>query len=60
MTIKFYENLYHHIPESNCQRQDIDECIDLEDTEEKHSEVFKGLSEEVPEETKIGSLVWNS
>ena len=46
-------------PESDCQWEDIDECIDLEDAEEKDSEMLKGLGEEVPEQTKVGGLVWN-
>ena len=46
-----------NIPESYRQWQDIDECIDLEDTEEEYSEVLKGFGEEVPEETKVGRLV---
>ena len=49
-----------HIPEPDSQWQDIDECIDLEDTEEKDSKVLKGLGEEVPEQTKVGRLVWDS
>jgi hypothetical protein len=36
------------MPESDSQWQDVDECIDLEDTEKEDSEVLKGLSEEVP------------
>ena len=54
-----YNNKMVHIPESDCQWEDIDECIDLEDTEEKDSEMLKGLGEEVPEQTKVGGLVWN-
>ena len=45
------------IPESDSQWQDVDECIDLEDTEKEDSEVLKGLGEEVPEQTKVGGLV---
>ena len=45
------------IPESDSQWQDVDECIDLEDTEKEDSKVLKGLGEEVPEQTKVGGLV---
>ena len=48
------------IPESDSQWKDVDECIDLEDTEKEDSKVLKGFSEEVPEQTKVGGLVWNS
>ena len=47
------------IPESDSQWEDVDECIDLEDTEKEDSKVLKGLSEEVPEQTKVGGLVWD-
>ena len=42
---------------AHCQWQDIDECIDLEDTEEEDSELLKGFGEEVPEETEVRRLV---
>ena len=42
-------NLYGHTPESYGQWQDVDKCIDLEDTEEENSKMFKCFGEEVPE-----------
>ena len=56
MTIKCVN---YAVPESNSEWQDIDECIDLEDAEEEDSEVLKCLGEEVPEETKVGGLIWH-
>ena len=47
------------IPESDGERQDVEEGIDLEYTEEEDSEVFKCLSEEVPEQTNVGSQIRN-
>ena len=48
------------LPESHRERKDVDEGIDLEHTQEEDTEVLKGLSEEVPEETNVGSEVWYS
>ena len=45
------------LPESDCQRNDIDESIDLEYAEEKYSKMFKSLGEKVPKEANIWSLV---
>ena len=45
------------LTEPDWERQDIDEGIDLKDTEKEHSEVFKRLCEEVPEETNVWSEV---
>ena len=47
-----------HVPESDCEWKDIDESIDLEHTEEEDAEMFKSLSEEIPEEAYIGCKVW--
>ena len=49
----------HTSPKSDGEWQDVDEGIDLEDAEEEHSEVLKGLCEEVPEQTHIGGLIWD-
>ena len=48
------------LPESHRERKDVDEGIDLEHTQEEDTEVLKSLSEEVPEETNVGSEVWYS
>ena len=47
-------------PESDGEWEDVDECIDLEDAEEEDSKMLKRLSEEIPEEAKVGGLVWNT
>ena len=47
----------YYLPESYSEWEDIDEGIDLKHTQKEHSEVLKGLREEVPEEAKIRSLV---
>ena len=44
-------------PEAYGERDDVDEGIHLEHTEEEYSEVLKRLSEEVPEQAEVGSLV---
>ena len=53
-------NKHSPLPESDCEWDDVDESIDLEDTEEENSEVLKCLGEEVPEQAKVGGLVRNS
>lgn len=52
--------MLHSLPESDCEWKDVDEGIDLEHAEEEHSEVFECFGEEVPEEAKIRSLVWDT
>lgn len=46
-------------PESEGEREDVDEGVDLEDTEEEDAEVLKGLREEIPEETNVRGEVGN-
>ena len=57
LSSKPHKSSHSCIPESNSQWEDVDECIDLEDTEKENSKVLKGLGEEVPEQTKVGGLV---
>ena len=47
------------LPESEGEREDVEKGIDLEDTQEEDSEVFESLSEKVPEQSHIGSQVWD-
>ena len=47
----------YYVPKPDCEWQDVDEGVDLEHTQEKHSEVLKGLREEIPEQPQVGSLV---
>ncbi len=40
------------------QRDGVEEDVDLEDAEEEETEVFKHLSEEIPEEADVRGQVW--
>ncbi len=40
------------------QRDGVEEDVDLEDAEEEEAEVFKHLSEEIPEEADVRGQVW--
>lgn len=48
------------LPKSHREGQHVDEGIDLEHTQEEDTKMLKSFSEEVPEETDIGSEVWYS
>ena len=47
----------YYVPKPDCEWQDVDEGVDLKHTQEKHSEVLKGLRKEIPEQPQVGSLV---
>ena len=49
MTPTYMYTHTHTSPKSDSEWQDVDKGIDLEDTEEEHSEVLKSLRKEVPE-----------
>ena len=45
------------LPEFYGQRDGVDECIDLENTDEEEAEVLKHLREEIPEDADVGGQV---
>ena len=44
---------------TKAKREDQNEDIDLKHTNEEFSEVVKHFREEIPEEPKIGSQIWD-
>jgi len=40
--------------ESECERNSVDEYVDLKDTEKEDSKVVEHLSEEIPEYADVG------
>ena len=45
--------------ETKAEGEDQNEDIDLKHTDEECSEVVKHFREEIPEEPKIGSQIWD-